>query len=284
MNDAPRTAAAPESTPQLRLSLHGRYGADPGYSLEGASERGLYLRRLPDAASSYAEGEAVWLCWNDDANISKLQVLARVRHGDDSGLRLQFEPGQAPGLVAQVQALVPKRSLNDATALGPAERATTLIIDFIRNDFVDACRGLLDAVRSAIDAGAASAADAASGLPPQAAADQLRALGPTIEDEFRRRLTQPWRTPMAGDAAPRRDAAALQLVGNGEMRAWLTGREASRALGRVCDPAWRPLRALLEFALRGRALSNPDALGVTAVVDALAHALSVAGLDAGLQD
>ncbi|HWS24931.1 MAG TPA: DUF1631 family protein, partial [Xanthomonadales bacterium] len=149
---------------------------------------------------------------------------------------------------------------------------------------VDACRGLLDAVRSAIDAGAASAPDAANELPPELAAAQLRALGPTIEDEFRRRLTQPWRTPMAGDSAPRRDAAALQLVGNGEMRAWLTGREASRALGRVCDPAWRPLRALLEFALRGRAQSNPDALGVTAVVDALAHALSVAGLDAGLQD
>ena len=50
----------------------------------------MYLRRTPGTTSFYAEGEAVWLVWNDDANVSRLQVLARVRHGDDSGLRLQF--------------------------------------------------------------------------------------------------------------------------------------------------------------------------------------------------
>ena len=132
---------------QLRLSVHGRYGADPGFALEGASERGLYLRRVPGPASFYAEGEAVWLCWNDDAGSTRLQILARVRHGDNSGLRLQFEPGQAPSLVTQVQALVPKRTLTDAASLGTAQRAITLIIDFIRSDLVNACRGLLDSLR-----------------------------------------------------------------------------------------------------------------------------------------
>ncbi len=268
----------------MRLSVHGRYGADPGFALEGASERGLYLRRVPGPASFYAEGEAVWLCWNDEANISRLQVLARVRHGDDNGLRLQFEPGQAPGLVAQVQALVPKRSLTEAVSIGPAERSVALIIDFIRNDLVGACRGLLEEAQAVVAAGATTAVEISSSLPPEEATRQLREKGPSVEDEFRRRLTQAWRAPLASEPLPRRDAGALQLVGDGEMRSWLTGREVSRTLGRLCDPTWRPLHALLEVALRERVGANPDALGVTAVIDALAHALSATGLDAGLQE
>lgn len=281
MTDAPQTASPPDPAAQLRLALHGRYGADPGYTLEGASERGLYLRRMPGTTSFYAEGEAVWLVWNDDANVSRLQVLARVRHGDDSGLRLQFEPGQAPGLVAQVQTLVPKRSLTDAASLDPAARSITLIIDFIRTDLVGACRGLLDAVQTAIEAGTSATANP---KPSGALAGQLRAARVTIEDEFRRRMTQAWRVSAAGDAPTRRDVAALQLQGDGEMRAWLSGREASRALGRMCDPAWRALLALLQVALAGRPAVSPEALGVTAVVDALSHSLSAAGLDAGLQE
>jgi diguanylate cyclase (GGDEF)-like protein len=265
----------------LRLAVHGRYGADPGFGLEGASERGVYLRRLPGSTSFYAEEEAVWLCWNDETNSARLQVLARVSHADNSGLRLRFEPGQSPALIAQVQALVPKRSLDDAAAPTPADRAIALIVDCIRTDFVDAVRNLLDLVLGEIGAAQADAAPGARAAPCPAAA-YLQTQRGNIENEFRRRLTQAWRKPQGGHAAGHGAPQTLQLLPDGEVHAWLAGREMSRALARECEPSWRPLRAQLQLALRGREDAYADALAVSAVVDALSQALHAAEVDASV--
>lgn len=273
----PEAAAAP-----WRLAVHGRYGADPGYALEGASNRGVYLQRLAGSSSHYAEYDALWLCWSDAERI-RLQVLARVRHCDPSGLRLQFEPGQPVELIAQIQQLLPRRSLGDGGGPTADERAVAMIVDAIRSDFVAACRRLLGSVHAGIADGDPEVAIGA-GLTPAAAMHQLQTQGSTIEDEFRRRLTQPWRQSAGADATLRHSTSALQLMGDGEMRAWLLGREASRALGRACESSWRPLRAQLEALLRGRSGVNVDELAATAVVDALAQSLHAGKLDPALQD
>jgi diguanylate cyclase (GGDEF)-like protein len=270
----------PVSEPPLRLAVHGRYGADSGFALEGASERGVFLRRLPGSANAYLEDEALWLCWNDEDSTTRLQVLARVSHGDNSGLRLRFEPGQAPGLIAQVQALVPRRSLADGHGPTPADRAIALIVDSIRSDFVDALRNLIEVLLAELEGGA-TAAPGVSGPEPAASAEHLRAQRGELENEFRRRLTQPWRAA-AGESAGRAGTAALELLPDGEMRAWLVGREMSRALARECEPVWRPLRAKLEFLLRGRDGLSPDALAATAVIDALSQSLHAAGIAPGI--
>jgi diguanylate cyclase (GGDEF)-like protein len=271
----------PDSEPALRLAVHGRYGADAGFALEGASERGVFLRRLPGSANVYVEDDAAWLCWNDEANNSRLQVLARVSHGDHSGLRLRFEPGQAPGLIAQVQALVPRRSLADGHGPTPADRAIALIADCIRSDFVDAIRNLVDLLLADIEAGAVDAAPDVLGPTPREAAKQLQAQRGALENEFRRRMTLAWRTP-AGDAAAGAASPGLQLLPDVEMRAWLVGREMSRALARECEPLWRPLRAQLEFLLRDREGASADALAATAVIDAMSQSLHAAEVAASI--
>ncbi len=270
----------PASEPALQLAVHGRYGADAGFALEGASERGVFLRRLPGSANVYVEDEAAWLCWNDEANNNRLQVLARVSHADHSGLRLRFEPGQAPGLIAQVQALVPRRSLADGHGPTPADRAVALIVDCIRSYFVDAIRNLVDLLLADIEARTVDAAPDAHGPTPREAAKQLEAQRGVLENEFRRRMTLAWRTP-AGDAAGTANSG-LQLLPDGEMRAWLVGREMARALARECEPVWRPLRAQLDFLLRDREGASADALAVTAVIDALSQSLHAAGVAASI--
>lgn len=270
-----RGAASPDGP---RLTVHGRWGADPGFALEGASERGVFLRRLPGARTAYGEGEVVWLNWSDADGRPLLQVMARLRHAGDGGLRLQFEPGQPTGLVEQVQALVPRRSLLDA-APDPVEHAVTVVVDAIRQDFVGACRALLQAAQADCASADGRAAALACGLVPEAAAARIAAAQADIESELRRRLTQPWR---ASAAALRR--SPLQLVDEGQMRAWLAGRELARALERECASAWRPLREVLRTLARQREGLSADALAPTAVLDALGQALAGAGLEAPLQD
>lgn len=282
MTEAPRQAIADSAPP--RLSVHGRYGADLGFALEGASPRGLYLRRLPASTSFYAEDDAVWLCWNDASNRTLLQVLARVRQGDNAGLRLQFEPGQAPGLIEQVQALVPKRSLAQAPGTSPVERAITLIVDVLRGDFVAAVGNLLDRVVKDLDDKEPTAVAVVHEIGAANAAKQLRAQREELLHEFRRRLTAPWRRLAQGTPTVRREQSAMQVMGEGEMRAWVSGREAASALAHAFQAAWRPLRVLLQQLLEDRPGLGADALSVAAVVDALAQSAHATSLEVSLQE
>lgn len=263
----------------LRLTVHGRWGADPGFALEGASERGLYLRRQPGCTTSYAEGEAVWLNWSDAESRPALQVPARVRQSGDTGLRLQFEPGQPAGLIQQVLALVPRRSLLDAVT-DPAEQALGLVVDAIRSDFLGALRRLLDALPTLLGGEPFRSALEAAKLRPEAASAQLASARMDLESELRRRLTQAWR-PSAGTTPANR--AGMHLVDEREMHAWLTARELARTLERQCASVWRPLRALLQVLARQREGLSADALAPTAVLDALAQALASARFDTVLQ-
>ncbi|GMU42979.1 MAG: DUF1631 family protein [Xanthomonadales bacterium] len=262
-----------------RLTVHGRWGADPGFALQGASERGLYLRRQPGCTTTYAEGEAVWLNWSDGEGRPLLQVLARIRQVDDSGLRLQFEPGQAQGLIEQVLALVPRRSLLDA-APDPAEQALTRIIDSIRSDFVGVWRALLESGVRGLPEDSAQTALRSAGLDPALAAQRLASAREELEADLRRRLTQSWR-PTTGTPVAR---AAPKLADERAMQAWLTARELARTQESLCAPAWRPLRVTLQALQQMREDLHVDALAPAAVVDAMAQVLAGSGLEAVLQD
>lgn len=263
--------------PAPRLTVHGRYGADVGFELDSGSSLGVYLRRLPGSASHYADNEAVWLVWSDPAGRMQLQVPARVRHCDRVGVRVQFEAGQPPALIDQVLALVPRKTLADGAGPDPAERAVVLVVDAIRSDFVTACRALVDSTADALERADAPALSSAAGAAESAR--QLRACREAVEQDFRRRLTLPWRQPATG-----RETPAQPLANDGEMRAWLAGRVAARALERRCEPTWKPLRQWLRSLLDGRPGPAADALSVVAVIDALAQSLNAAELDPALQD
>lgn len=272
--------------PASRLTVHGRYGADPGFVLDSGSVLGVYLARLPGTSNNYAENEAVWLCWTDADNRMVLQVPARVRHADVSGVRVQFEAGHA-AQVEQVLALVPRKALADGAGARPAERAITLIIDAIRSDFVGACRTLIEALAHALDTadGDTDGTTIGAQLTRREAAQQLRTQKVVVEQEFRRRLTHAWRQPVAAAAtASAHSAAPPALINDGEMRAWLAGRLASRKLERSCQASWKPLRQFVQPLLLGRTGIHVEALSVTAVIDALAQSLNAAELDPGLQD
>ena len=269
--------------PASRLTVHGRYGADPGFVLDSGSVLGVYLARLPGTSNNYAENEAVWLCWTDADARMVLQVPARVRHGDASGVRVQFEAGHA-AQVEQVLALVPRKALAD-TGPHPAELAITLIIDAIRSDFVAACRSLIDALALSINGADAEASTIGAALTRREAAQQLQAQKVVVEQEFRRRLTHAWRQPFAGPASASPSVGAPPaLVNDGEMRAWLAGRIATRKLERSCEASWKLLRQFVQPLLDGRAGIHVEALSVTAVIDALAQSLNAAELDPSLQD
>lgn len=263
--------------PAARLTVHGRYGADVGFELDSGSSLGVYLRRQPGSASHYADNEAVWLVWTDAAGRMQLQVPARVRHCDRVGVRVQFEAGQPAALIEQVLALVPRKTLADGAGPDPAGRAVVLVVDAIRSDFVAACRALVDATAGALER--ADAPPLPSGASAAESARQLRGLRDAVEQDFRRRLTLPWRQPASG-----RENPAQPLANDGEMRAWLAGRVAARALERSCEPTWKPLRQWLRSLLDGRPGPAADALSVVAVVDALAQSLNAAELDPALQD
>ena len=271
------TEAANPAAAAARLTVHGRYGADVGFELDSGSSLGVYLRRQPGSASHYADNEAVWLVWTDAAGRMQLQVPARVRHCDRVGVRVQFEAGQPAPLIEQVLALVPRKTLADGAGPDPAERAVVLVVDAIRSDFVAACRALIDASASALERPDTAALP--SGASPAESARQLRARREAVEQDFRRRLTLPWRQPAAA-----RESAAPALANDGDMRAWLAGRVAARALERSCEPTWKPLRQWLRSLLDGRPGPAADALSVVAVIDALAQSLNAAELDPALQD
>lgn len=277
MTDAANPAATGPTSPP-RLTVHGRYGADVGFELDSGSSLGVYLRRLPGSASHYADNEAVWLVWTDAEGRMQLQVPARVRHCDRVGVRVQFEAGQTAAQIEAVLALIPRKTLADGAGPDPAERAVVLVVDAIRSDFVGACRALVDATANALER--PDAPPLPSGASASASAQQLRARREAVEQDFRRRLTLAWRPPTAGREPP----AAQPLASDGEMRAWLAGRVAARALERSCEPTWKPLRQWLRSLLDGRPGPAADALSVVAVVDALAQSLHAAELDPALQD